>query len=245
MHIIRRIIKKIVETNWYYYLRYQTTIRIIKGGRFDVRGDVKIKNCYIYIDSESELYLEDCKLENISIFLTNGGQMIVGKSSILERDENSYRPMYIVNNGKLTIADHVRLQCQKVWIRFGGHISIGEYTNINRGSEIRSDESVDIGSYCQISYNIRIWDTNTHNIYTLEKRREITRNYFPSFGYEFERPRTAPVVISNDVWLGEKVSILKGSYLGQGVIVGYNTIISNRKIPNGKKVIAKSDLLII
>lgn len=179
------------------------------------------------------------------IYITKGSRAYIGEYSLLEQGENPVRPSYVITAGSLSVSDHVRLQCQKIWVRFGGRITIGRYTNINRGTEIRSDEFVSIGCFCRISYNIRIWDTNTHCIYTSEKRRKITQEHFPSFGYEYEKPQTQSVIIADDVWLGEKVSILKGTELGQGVIVGYNTTIINKKIPDNKRVVSKNDLLII
>ena len=46
-------------------------------------------------------------------------------------------------------------------------------------SWLRADEQITIGDYNQISYNVMIWDTNTHNIYTPSKRRELTEKYYP------------------------------------------------------------------
>lgn len=77
-----------------------------------------------------------------------------------------------MDNGSLVIGNHTKLACQRFWIRFGGKCKIGNYTNINSGTEIRVDELVCIGDFCQISYNIRIWDTNTHCIYPSEKRKK-------------------------------------------------------------------------
>ena len=66
------------------------------------------------------------------------------------------------------------------------NVRIGNYNNINERSWLRADEQITIGDYNQISYNVMIWDTNTHNIYTPSKRRELTEKYYPFFGYEYE-----------------------------------------------------------
>lgn len=124
-------------------------------------------------------------------------------------------------------------------------MEIGSYTNINSGSEIRSDESVIIGSYNQISYDVNIWDTNTHTIYKSEKRSEITRKYFPYFGYEIEKPLTSPIVVGDNCWIGERSSIMKGTQIGDNVIVGYNTMLLNKIIESNKRVVQDINLRIL
>lgn len=57
----------------------------------------------------------------------------------------------------------------RFWIRYNANVRIGNYNNINERSWLRADEQITIGDYNQISYNVMIWDTNTHNIYTPSK----------------------------------------------------------------------------
>ena len=107
---------------------------------------------------------------------------------------------------------------------------------------MRCDESISIGSYNQISYDINIWDTNTHNILPVEDRRRVAEEYFPYFGKETEKPITKPVIIGDDCWLGERVSILKGSIIGDEVIVGYNTTITGKNIQSKSTVVSEISL---
>ena len=62
---------------------------------------------------------------------------------------------------------------------------------------------------------------------------------------KYEKPKTAPVIIGDDVWIGEKSSILKGTSLGNNVIVGYNTTLVGKHIPTNKTVVQKIELSII
>ncbi|MEQ2546086.1 MULTISPECIES: acyltransferase [Alistipes] len=244
MNILRRIIGKLRETHWRYRLQ-GSVVRV--QGEMNVSNDgVVIRNSMIYVDKNSVLILhEGVRIEGIGLWVTNGGRVEIGAHSFLERSSNATKPEYIVNSGVLRVADHTKLAGQRLWIRYGGNIEVGQYTNVNPGSEIRADEKVLIGSYCQLSYNLRIWDTNTHCIYTLEERRWLTRNYFPRFGYEYERPRTAPVVIGDGTWIGERASIMKGTILGENVIIGYNTTVAGKHIPANKTVVQRIELKII
>lgn len=241
--IFFRLKTKLKETLWKYKLS-GSNVRI--QGKAKISRDVQIVNSTIYVDATSTLKLgKHVRLDGIGLFLTNGAKVEISDYSFIEKGRNSSVPEYIINSGNLFVADHTKLACSRLWVRFGGILEIGKYTNINNGTEIRSDEFVKIGNFCRISYNIRIWDTNTHNAYSPEVRRKMTIDYFPSFGREFECPVTKPVIIGDGCWLGERVSILKGTTLGENVTVAFNTTVSNKNIPAGKKVISKSELTII
>ena len=97
----------------------------------------------------------------------------------------------------------------------------------------------------QISYNVNIWDTNTHNVYPSGKRREIAEKYWPYFGKEIERPKTRPIHIGDDCWIGENTSILKGTNLSNNVIVGFGTVLTGVKVEEGKTVMNKVELRIL
>lgn len=241
---IDRIWKKYNETYWK-YKKYKSTVRIKCGGVVDIDNTVNIKNSNIYVDSSSRLILrKNVRLEGVDFYLTNGGEVEIGEDSFIILDRNSIRPEYIINNGSLVIGNHTKLACQRLWIRFGGKCKIGDYTNINSGTEIRADESVCIGNFCQISYNIRIWDTNTHCIYPSCIRQRMTVEAFPAFGKEYEKPVTLPVKIGDGCWLGERVSILKGTILGDNVIIGFNTLVSNKEIASNSSVVQYANLSI-
>lgn len=244
VYLVNKLIRKFKDTKWRYFLS-KTHIRIVKGAKFKIGKNVEIINCNIYVDSASTLILSDeVKLENLDITIING-QINIGAYSFINTISGYQRGVYLINSGRLDVSDHSKLQSDRVWVRFSGVVKIGRYTNINYGSEIRSDESVIIGNYVQISYNVRIWDTNTHCIYDIEKREQLTRDKFPNFGYEYEKPNTSPVKIGNNCWIGEKSTILKGSKIGNNVIIGYNTMISGKKIPDNKKIIQEVNLRIL
>lgn len=235
--LIDRLLNKIRETRWRYKLS-KSAVRV--QGLMQVGDNVRIRNSYIYVGPKATLTIADnVMISDVGIFVYDG-KFIIGEKCVIEREKNSSRPEYIVDSGaSITIANHVRLQCQRMWVRFGGVLNIDKYTNINAQSEIRCDNNVKIGAYCQISYNTRIWDTNTHSIYSPDVRRQLAEQYYPGLGHENERPKTKPVLIGDDCWLGENVAILKGTTLEDEVIIGFNTVVSNSKIEKGKTVITK------
>lgn len=222
------------EVKWS-YLFHNTYFRACPGSFVSIGKNVKIINSRIIVSSDSRLTIEDnVQIVNMEISIVNGN-FFIGKNSILGNTTNIQ--LVNIESGEIIIGHHSKINAKRIWIRFGGVVTIGNYTNINDGSEIRCDESISIGSYCQISYNVNIWDTNTHNILPVNERRIITEYHFPYFGKETNKPLTARVNIGNDCWLCQNTSILKGTDLGDGVIVGYNCIIPGKKIPNNTTVV--------
>lgn len=244
MSFFKRLVRKINDTYWRYIL-HKSHVRIVDGAKFRVGKNVKISNCNIYLDRNSSLILENnVTLENIDITILNG-HMHIGYYSSLSSINKTKKAAYIITTGNMIVLDHTQMQLDKAWIRFGGSIKIGRYTNINRGSELRSDESVTIGDYVSGSYNLRIWDTNTHIIHSPEEQMKNKRDNFPNMGIETKKPITSPVKIGNNCWIGEKSTIMKGSKIGDNVIIGYNTTIIGKVIPDNKRVIQEVNLRIL
>lgn len=222
------------ELKWS-FLPKHTYFRVCAGATAKIGNNVTIRNSRIVITSGSIIEIGDnvC-IENSEIFIV-GGKCVIGDYSIV--GSMNERLLLNIEEGEIHFGHHSKISAKRFWVRFGGIVCVGSYTNINGGSEVRCDESVSIGSYNQISYNVNIWDTNTHNILPVQERRAVAEKYYPYFGKETSRPATAPIIIGDDCWLGQNASILKGSNLGDGVIVGYNSTIIGKTIPANATVV--------
>ena len=220
------------------YLFQRSFVKILCNSEYHIASTANLSNVEIFVAPGAKLYIgKNAKISN-TIICVEKGECVIGDNSIIGK--NSGHPTkIIINNGSMIVGDHSKLTLSRIWIRFGGKCQIGSYTNINEESEIRCDESISIGSYNQISYGVRIWDTNTHSILTKDERREMTRRYFPYFGYEKSRPKTSPIIIGDDCWIGEKASILKGTKIGNEVVCGYNCLLSGQEIPDNSQVVSK------
>ena len=199
-----------------------------------------------------------CRIVCSNVFIENGSSLIIGDNVVIDHCELYIKGSvtigdntilkggsYILEPGELEVGHHCKSTAKRLWVRFGGRLTIGDYTNINDDSEIRCDQEVTIGRYNQISYNVRIWDTNTHNVYPAQERRIIAETYWPYFGKETRRPVTKPVSVGDDCWIGENAAILKGSTLGNEVVVGYGTLICGQTVEAGKMVVSRQELRII
>lgn len=238
-----KLIRILKELRLKYCLSH-SYVRVCRNSQLTIGKGCLVKHCNIRVGDKSKLIIKDnARLENVSIYIENG-TFHIGASSWLSGKRYD-KSQYIINNGDVTINHHSKSMVKRLWVRFGGKVGIGCYTNINAGTEIRSDEAVHIGDFCQISYNVRIWDTNTHCLYSSAKRREIAKKYWPYYGFETERPKTSPITIGNDCWIGEDASILKGSIIGDEVTVGYRTTVAGKYIPPQSTVVQVIDYKII
>lgn len=101
----------------------------------------------------------------------------------------------------------------------GKNLKIGDYVHIGAG------EQVLIGDNCLFASKIYISDISHGNYsnvgeisspYTIPDERNLY---------------TQPVSIGNNVWVGENVCILPGVRIGDGCIIGANSVV-NKSIPN-------------
>lgn len=226
------------------YLFSKTLFRTFPGADVRIGSNVTISHSKIVVSSGAHLTIgSNVIIKNAEIYIEKGS-FNMGDYCILQGNSRGANSVFIVNEGTVTIGDHSRLSTDRVWVRFGGNLIIGGYTNINQGSEIRCDERIEIGSYNQISYRVKIWDTNTHTILEKVERRKIAEKYYPYFGYEENRPVTSAVSIGDDCWLGEDTAVLKGTKIGDGSVIGFRTTIAGQTIPSNSRVVQEIKLRI-
>lgn len=255
------IIRKLSSIRFRYLLQGSIII-VEKGSKLTVGKKCKIKRTKIVVKNKHNVVISNnCTITNstLAFYSANGyNESTIGAHTSFENvdlqcygsfkcgeynifKQTSKTPMLTTFNGSLIIGHHNRFM-NRFWIRFNAKIEIGNYNNINEGSWLRADECISIGNFNQISYNVMIWDTNTHNIYDPQIRRTITEEHYPFFGYENEKPITKPIIIKSDCWIAQNVVIFKGTTLNEEVNVGFGTFISNKTIPAKKTVVNKIEI---
>lgn len=259
------MLTKIRTIKWSFFLKGKNNIKSFNPNSPQIASSSTLQSCQFYLNETTELIIDsECSLRNVKIFafsgvnkiyigkntqisdsiiIANNGKISIGENNIIQKSEDSFQTKLQVDNGTLKIGDYNRISCV-IWIRFGGLVEIGSRNAINQRTEIRADEKVTIGDYNQISYDCVIWDTNTHNIYNAEKRREITDKQYPAFGLEYEKPKTSPVSIGNDCWMVRRVSILKGTSIGDKCVIAFNTTLSKQQLKPNSTVMNSYNLII-
>ena len=111
-------------------------------------------------------------------------------------------------------------------------VKVGDHSLLN-GALIMAEDSIEIGEYCLISWNVGIADSDFHPIDPAQRRQDALAlsPYFPN---RPERPKikTAPVKIGNNVWIGMGAVILKGVTIGDNSVVAAGAIVTRSVPPN-------------
>lgn len=89
-------------------------------------------------------------------------------------------------------------------------IIMGDYCLIAPGVRISAAKSIRIGDNCMLAANVIISDSDWHGIYNRIRPFRCTK----------------PVVIENNVWLGERVIITKGVTIGENSVIGAGAIVT-------------------
>ena len=97
-------------------------------------------------------------------------------------------------------------------------IVIGNNVNIETECHISSINQVSIGNNVLIASFVYISDHTHGNV------NDIEASLLPPL----QRPlySKGPVIIEDDVWLGEKVSVMPGVHIGRGAIIGANSVVT-------------------
>ncbi len=120
--------------------------------------------------------------------------------------------------------------CAYLSAKKGARITIGDRTTI-RGGLVGAVNSITIGNDAIISNSVHIYDNNNHPT-DPDKRLEMTCSgsfYGPLWSWD--KSASAPVVIEDNVWIGERSTILKGVIIGKGSIVGCDSVVTKSVPP--------------
>ena len=94
--------------------------------------------------------------------------------------------------------------------KINGEIDLGKYILISPGTSIRSAKKIIIGESTMIASDVTITDSDWHGIYD--------RTDYVATPKE--------VIIEDNVWIGEKSIILKGSNIGRNSIIGAGSVVN-------------------
>jgi acetyltransferase-like isoleucine patch superfamily enzyme len=123
------------------------------------------------------------------------------------------------NRGRLLIGNQVLFHAQvaktELAVLPGGELRIGNGAFINYGTEICAQAGITIGDECRIGTHCIIMDNDFH--YVDLARRDL-------------RPPGVPVIIEPHVWVGNRVTILKGVHIGYGSVIAAGSVVT-RSIP--------------
>ena len=91
-----------------------------------------------------------------------------------------------------------------------GHIDIGDYCLLCPGVRLDSASSIRIGSNTMLASSVYITDADWHDIY--DRARPIGRS--------------APVVLDDNVWIGDGTIVCKGVTVGANSVIGAGSVVA-------------------
>src|SRR4051794_9870670 len=129
----------------------------------------------------------------------------------------------VVNQGTMIVGSRVRIYAHHARSIFTvlphGRLTIGDRTFINYGVDIAATGLVSIGADCMIGTHVSIIDNDFHEL--------VDRHRMPG---------SKPVVIGDNVWIGNRAIILPGVTIGSGAVVGAGAVVVH-DVPPGTLVV--------
>ena len=133
-----------------------------------------------------------------------------------------------IRNGKLYIDKGLKMRSNShIRVRSNAIIKIGKNFSMNYGCMLVSHKKIEIGNNVILAPNVMIYD-HDHDY----KKSLIDNKY-----------NSKPIIIGSNVWIGANSVILKGSYIGDNVVIGAGTIVCG-KIPNNTVVYRNNTLTV-
>lgn len=127
--------------------------------------------------------------------------------------DSSHNHSIINNLGTIIIKGKVMFGTgSHIHVDKNGYLQIGEGTNINSNNVIICTQSILIGARCWFSWNCQITDSDMH--------------YIKDLNSMVVNDKSKPVIIKDDVWVGNRCIISKGTILQDNSIVGANSFVN-------------------
>lgn len=116
-----------------------------------------------------------------------------------------------------------------VRIRKGAILSIGKNVSVNHGCMLVCHEKIIIGNDVQFSPNVMVYDHD--------------HDYKADGGVKSMKFKTSPIHIGNNVWIGANSIILRGTFIGDNVVIAAGSLVKGT-IPAGSLVYNKKEIVV-
>lgn len=178
-----------------------------------------VQKYYLILFHKNNRFIFKGKLRHVKFDINGGGNLVQVKSFTII---NNVTIKIRGNNNRVIIGErcYIGNGCS-IWAE-GNNITIqiGDECTFTHDDQICAQEDnskVSIGKDCMFSHHINVRTSDSHLIYNTESNERI--NY----------PRA--VNIGNHVWIAPNSIIMKGVTIGEGCIIGSNTIVT-KNVPH-------------
>jgi len=177
------------------------------------------------------------KCNAVQVGLYENTEFVCGEYALLDgsrHERSGFSAFTSKIKWKNNVTHYAHTVCQN------GNFTVGENVFFNQGTQMRCQAGLHFGSNILVSYECVIFDTNTHSLTAADRRKEIMNGY-PNKSFQMiedrEKVKKAPIEIGDDVWIGTRAMIFKGTVLEDEVVVGAAAVVSGLHAPKGSKVI--------
>src|SRR5699024_353218 len=149
----------------------------------------------------------------------------------LTRDYNQCASEDLKNKERI-LNDLLGGRGQKLWIvppfhaDYGNNIYFVNNCEVNMGCIFLGDNKIIIGDNALIGPNVNIY-TAFHPTNAVDRFGEIQEDGT----FDFCKTQSAPVIISDNVWIGGSVVIMPGVNIGENVVIGAGSVVT-KDIPS-------------
>lgn len=98
----------------------------------------------------------------------------------------------------------------------------GTYGNIDVRWFWGKDERLSIGNYCSIAEGVLFLTGGNHH---LDRLSSYPFSHYYHIG-EHTAPTKGPIVVKDDVWIGQNALVLSGVTIGQGAVIGAGSVVA-------------------
>lgn len=157
------------------------------------------------------IYIEFRGVKGCTIYLAEGA-ISIGCTNIVVIGDNA-----TVFVGRVTFGECSIILLQNCTCYIGNETTMAPRARAQRLRIFAPDTNLFIGDDCMFSENIEITTTDAHVIYDVDSGRRVNDS--------------RSVFIGDHVWLGRTVSVLKGSRMASGGILGFGSILTGKYCP--------------
>jgi acetyltransferase-like isoleucine patch superfamily enzyme len=147
---------------------------------------------------------------------------LLGRLNIDPTSSVNIRRVVLKKDCTLTIERDSQIEGAIVCERDSVHIRIGKRTFMN-GTLIAA-QGITIGDDVLMSWGVTVVDHNSHSISFSERSRDVQE--WRVGKKDWSNVKIIPVQVSNKVWIGFNVIILKGVTIGEGSVVGAGSVVT-------------------
>ena len=186
----------------YFYLKYIFSTKVIIDEcrfiftRICMSGVNRIEFCKCYI---SKSCFDVSGRDNI---IKIGGEIFATNIQV------------VGNNNRVIVEPGSKIYNSKITVRgngctflFGSESSIGSACCVCMGEK----NKIEIGRECMIADNVNIWNSDSHPIIDKSNNKVINPGL--------------PIIIGDHVWIGKNSTVLKGTVVNSGVIIGMASLV--------------------